>query len=78
MLGRRLDVGVEAGKDLGCLERGGGGVTATFPVCLSTSLRGRPDIWEVTWGGHSRWQRSPGAAGRVLSWGSASSPGLLW
>ena len=43
MLGRRLDVGVEARKDLGCLERGGGGVTATFPVCRSTSLRGRPD-----------------------------------
>ena len=50
MLGRRLDVGVEARKDLGCLERGGGGVTATFPVCRSTSLRGRPDIWEVTLG----------------------------
>lgn len=55
MLGRRLDVGVEAGKDLGCLERGRGGMTATFPVCRSTSLRGRPDIWEMTWGGHSRW-----------------------
>lgn len=57
-------MGAEAWKDLGCLERGRGGVTATFPICRSTSLRGRPDIWKVTLGAHSRWQRSPGAVGR--------------
>lgn len=57
MLGGHLNEGVEAKKALCCLE--GGGEPATLPICLSTSLRRRPNIWEVTLGGHSRWQSSP-------------------
>lgn len=59
---------LESRKDLCCLE--GGGVTATLAVCRSAFLRGRPDIWEVTLGGHSRWQGSPGS-----SWEGVSSQG---